>query len=89
MYKCKTSIQVLRSPSEAAESLRTLDIPYRSLRTIEDKIVRACFPEGCKVIDLTSKKDGNQKVIHINTMYYACTNLVFVLYFDAVHACTS
>ena len=68
---------------------RASDIPYRSLQTIEDKIIRACFPEGCKVIDLTRKKDGNQKVIHINTMYYACTYLVLVLYLHVVHACTS
>ena len=57
---------------------RGSDIPYRSLQTIEDKIKKACFPEGCKVMDITRKKDGNQKVCS-PALYYACTLLVFLL----------
>ena len=30
---------------------RGSDIPYRSLETIEDKIIKTCFPDGCKVMD--------------------------------------
>ena len=62
------------------------DIPYRSLETIEDKFIKACFPEGCKVMDLTRKRDGNQKVSHkqhVLHLYTSCTKFVFALY----HAC--
>jgi hypothetical protein len=67
---------------------RGSDIPYRSLETIEDKIIKACFPEGCKVMDLTRKRDGNQKVSHkqhVLYLYTMCTVYVFVLY----RACTN
>ena len=57
---------------------RGSDIPYWSLQTIEDKIKKACFPEGRKVMDITSKKDGNQKVCS-PALYCTCTHLVFLL----------
>ena len=41
---------------------RPTDILYRTVQTMEDKIIKACFPDGYKTLDLTSKKDGDQKV---------------------------
>ena len=58
---------------------RPSDIPYRSLRTVEDKILKACFLDGYKTMDLTRKRDGDQKAsptvactFHVPPMYFAC-----------------
>ena len=62
---------------------RGSDIPFRSLETVEDKIIKACFPEGFKVMELTRKNDGNQKVSHnkhVLYLYTSCTVYVFGLY---------
>ena len=42
---------------------RPQDIPYRSLETVEHKILKACFPDGYQTIDLTRTRDGDQKLI--------------------------
>ena len=62
----------------------------RSLETIEDKIIKACFADGCKVMDLTRKRDGNQKVSHRQHVLYlytseSCTIHVFYLYDACTH----
>ena len=41
---------------------RPTDILYRTVETIENKILKACFPDGYKTKDLTRKKDSVQKV---------------------------
>ena len=41
---------------------RPTDILYRTVETMENKILKACFPDGYKTMDLTCKKDEDQKV---------------------------
>jgi hypothetical protein len=45
---------------------------------MENKILKACFPEGYKTMDLTRKKDGDQKVSPPQDMYDTCTEHVLL-----------
>jgi hypothetical protein len=70
---------------------RPTDILYRTVQTMENNILKACFPEGYKTMDLTRKKDGDQKVSPPQDMYDTCTVNVLlctVCTGEAEQACT-